>query len=40
VALSDNQFLPYEADYQGFREINQNGSLILHGVMLGGGFFF
>lgn len=40
VALSDNQFLTYEADYQGFREIKENGSLILHGVMLGGGFFF
>ncbi len=40
IALADQQFLIYEADHQGFREINQNGSLILHGVMLGGGFFF
>jgi|GEM_PF-3265117 len=40
IALSDQQFLIYEADYQGFREINQNGNLILHGVMLGGGFYF
>jgi hypothetical protein len=40
IALSDQQFLIYEADYQGFREINQNGSLVLHGVMMGGGFFF
>jgi hypothetical protein len=40
IALSDNQFLIYEADYQGFREVKENGSLILHGVMLGGGFFF
>ncbi len=40
IALSDNQFLTFEADYQGFREIKENGSLILHGVMLGGGFLF
>jgi hypothetical protein len=40
IALSDQQFLPFEADYQGFQQINQNGSLILHGMMAGGGFFF
>ncbi len=40
IALSDNQFLTYEADVQGFREVKQNGSLILSGVMLGGGWFF
>jgi hypothetical protein len=40
IALSDNQFLPYLADEKGFQQINQNGSLILHGVMLGGGFVF
>jgi hypothetical protein len=38
--LSDAQFLPYLADEKGFTEINQNGSLILHGAMIGGGFTF
>ncbi len=40
VALSDNQYLPYLADVKGFSQVKQNGSLILHGVMLGGGFLF
>jgi len=40
VALSDNQYLPYLADTQGFSEVKQNGSLILHGVMMGTAFAF
>ncbi len=40
VALSDNQFLPYLADTQGFHQVKQNGDLILHGVMMGGGWVF
>ena len=35
LALSDNQFLPYLADNAGFAQVKQNGSLILHGVMMG-----
>jgi hypothetical protein len=40
VALGDNQFLPYLIDTQGFGEVKQSGSLILHGVMMGGGWMF
>ena len=40
IALSDTQFLPYLADEKGFGQVKENGSLILHGVMIGGGFFF
>jgi hypothetical protein len=34
VALGDNQFV------QGIGDVQQSGSLILHGVMMGGGFTF
>jgi hypothetical protein len=34
VALSDNQFV------QGIGDVKQSGSLILHGVMMGGGWTF
>jgi hypothetical protein len=40
IALADNQYLPFLADEQGFGQVKENGSLILHGVMLGGGFTF
>lgn len=40
VALGDNQFLPFLSDAQGFSEVKQSGSLILHGVMMGGGVMF
>jgi len=40
IALSDNQFLIYEADVKGFGEMKENGDLILHGAMLGAGFVF
>jgi hypothetical protein len=34
VALTDNQFI------QGIGDVKQSGSLILHGVMVGGGWTF
>ena len=40
VALADNQFLPFLADTQGFSEVKQNGSLILHGTFMGVGWLF
>jgi hypothetical protein len=40
VALSDNQMLPFLADQQGFSEVKQNGSLILHGGFAGLGWTF
>ncbi len=40
LALSDNQFLPYLADNAGFAQVKQNGSLILHGVMMGAAWGF
>lgn len=40
VALADNQFLPYLADAQGYREIKQSGSLILHGGFAGLAFLY
>jgi hypothetical protein len=40
VALGDNQFLPYLADVDGFAQVKQSGSLILHGAMIGGGWMF
>ncbi|HEX3725511.1 MAG TPA: hypothetical protein VHV08_04685 [Pirellulales bacterium] len=35
VALGDNQFLPFLADTQGFGQVKQDGSLILHGAFSG-----
>jgi len=40
VALADNQFLPYLSDTQGFSEVKQSGSLILHGAFMGVGWVF
>lgn len=40
LALADNQFLPYLADAQGYREIKQSGSLILHGGLFGMAFLY
>ncbi len=40
VALADNQFLPFLADTQGFSEVKQSGSLILHGAFMGVGWLF
>jgi len=40
LALSDNQFLPFLADVQGFSEVKSNGDLFLHGVMMGAEFRF
>jgi hypothetical protein len=40
LALADNQFLPFLADTQGFSEVKQNGSLILHGAFAGLGWMF
>jgi len=40
VALADNQFLPYLADTNGFAQVKQNGSLILHGAFAGLGWVF
>jgi hypothetical protein len=40
VALADNQFLPYLADTQGFGQVKQSGSLILHGALIGVGWVF
>jgi hypothetical protein len=35
VALADNQFLPFLADTQGFGQVKQSGSIIIHGAMAG-----
>jgi hypothetical protein len=40
VALADNQFLPSLADSSGFAQVKQNGTVILHGVMIGAGWAF
>ncbi|HEV3138421.1 MAG TPA: BBP7 family outer membrane beta-barrel protein [Pirellulales bacterium] len=40
LALSDNQFLPFLADQQGFGQIKQNGGLILHGGFAGAAWTF
>lgn len=40
LALADNQFLPYLADAQGYREIKQSGSVILHGGLFGVAFLY
>jgi hypothetical protein len=40
LALADNQFLPYLADAQGYREIKQSGSLILHGGLFGVAYLY
>jgi hypothetical protein len=40
VALADNQFLPSLADTNGFSQVKQNGSLILHGAFAGLGWVF
>ncbi|HTU26570.1 MAG TPA: BBP7 family outer membrane beta-barrel protein, partial [Pirellulales bacterium] len=40
VALADNQFLPYIADYAGFQTVKANGDLILTGAFAGLSFAF
>jgi hypothetical protein len=40
VILSDNQFLPFLADTQGFQEPKSGGSLLLHGAFAGLAYTF
>lgn len=40
VALGDNQFTPFLADTAGLLDVDSNGSLILHGAVIGAQFNF